>query len=297
MQLLVNLIVQNITPNYTDLQWVILDQENFLKNIVKEPIKGFNLYYSENPESLVKVNQEIIDGYFYHHVTFNYDKFKNHYYKIELVTDSDKKIESPIMTIYPKMLKAMFNVMRTHLFELVCNVSDIVNIPVLFYQKRTSGILCSSCGINKSMGSIRSKCPTCEGTGYEGGYYPPVLAWVDYKNANNKDVQDQGVIKMQPSNRIATTSSFFIVPKVNDYFRELIPPFRLYCVGQIAQESETGNQPVSTIMAVQQEDSNHPLYGKKVPFSKSLNNRIYWDKMFLQINEIRNEIRAAINAS
>lgn len=291
-ELLVKFLVKNITPNYIDLAWELLDEKYWFENIIKnQPIKGFNVYYGESPESLFKINNEVIDGYSFRHITFNYDKFKNHYYKIEMVMENEVKYASPLMNIFPQMLKSALSIMRTHVFKLVATISEVVPTPVLFYQRRTSGVLCPLCGIDKKIGNIRSNCPTCLGTGYEGGYYKPVLAWVNSMAATNKDVSDQGVIKMQNSGKPVNTSSFFIVPKVNDFYRELTSPFRLYCVNSINQETESGNAPVSIVMTVTHEDSFHPLYSQKIPFIEELNKKIYWDRMYEQIDEIRNKIR------
>jgi hypothetical protein len=292
MELLVNLIVKNITPNYTDLSWEFLDEDYWMKTVLKGiAVKGFNIYYSENPESLVKINQEIIDGFNYRHVTFNYDVFKNHYYQVELLTHNDKSFLSPIMTIFPKLFKGVFNTMRTHVFKLVGTLSGIKSTPVLFYQRRTTGVLCPSCGITKSMGSIRGDCPTCTGTGYLGGYYPATLAWVNSMTATNESVEDQGIMKVHSSSKVVNTSSFFLKPKVNDLYREITPPFRLFCVSAISQETESNNAPVSIIMNVNLEESGHPLYSSKIPFIPELSNKIYWDTMYRQIDEIRSSTR------
>lgn len=282
-----------INPTSVKVAWDILNYEEItnIKSDKPNLIKGFNILFCESPSGpFVRVNSELITESFYKHISFNYSKFKNYYYILEAEFHDGKKEKSGTLTIYPQQLKAMRTILNVHVFDTMSGVSQIKNTPVIFYQSRTSGQACSRCVINKNIGSIASGCPVCDGTGYEGGYYNPILAWVDYKQAFSLSKNESNIMTEENSTQLITTSAFFLVPKPGDYFREIFPPNRLYSVVQILQRSEDSNKPISVTFSVQEELSQHPLFKKEIP-QIEFPDKFYYNKIFTSYEEYSNIFR------
>lgn len=282
----VNFSPKQFNPTSALLSWEVLNT-----NFGDRFIKGFNILFSESPNAEFSiVNETLIDALEFKHVNFNYTKGKNFYYKIQAVLSDDSVEESSILKIFPDQFLSMKTIMQVHMFQTMSGVSQIKNTPVIFYQKRTSGVECPRCGINKKIGNVSSKCIVCYGTGYDGGYYPPVLAWIDYKQSFGLSLEKSALMKTHTSSQIITTSAYFLVPRPEDYFRELFVPNRLFSVVEIMQRSEDGNRPMSITFSAKEENSQHPLYLKDVPYIE-FPDRVYYNKVFEVYDEFNNRIK------
>lgn len=101
---------------------------------------------------------------------------------------------------------------------------DVVGIPTFILLERKDGPYCSECFDRVSKKRIKSHCATCYGTNYVGGYYAPLLKYVDFSpDVKSKIVQDLG--EMQPGESQIT-----------------LPPYPLLRSGDVIVEAVSGER-------------------------------------------------------
>jgi hypothetical protein len=255
--------VNSITPVQTKVEWVLEEQPDTCE---VAPVEGFNLYYNEVPNRfLVKLNDEPIATTTFTHNTAKYSKFPRGYYQIEGILPDGSTLKSRVFDIYhpfdrtgSKMSKEfMFFSMMRHGRE------RIDNIPVYVFARKGFGTDLCKCAV-EGFGPLKSKCPDCLGTGFKGGFQCPVLSFVVYGQPFGRQETHTGPRKAQESTNMATAAAEICMINPNDYYREILPPFRLFCVENV-QATEYNGRPVLLNMVVQQEESAHPLWQKDLP--------------------------------
>jgi hypothetical protein len=74
---------------------------------------------------------------------------------------------------------------------------DVTGIPTFVLLEKKDGVYCTECFDRISKKRIKSHCQTCFGTNYVGGFYRPILKYIDFSPDNkSKVVQQLG--EMQP---------------------------------------------------------------------------------------------------
>lgn len=63
---------------------------------------------------------------------------------------------------------------KTIMHRLCLTLERYSGVQGVLLRKRTSGTLCKYCTDDSILAQEVTYCPHCEGTGYEGGYYPPI---------------------------------------------------------------------------------------------------------------------------
>lgn len=102
-----------------------------------------------------------------------------------------------------------------HLFAY----EHVHGVPVFIYPKKKEGDRCTNCWDKVLKRVTISKCQTCYGTGFMGGYYPPMPAWVDINpDPANAQVMEFGV--REPSQTDIAFTNFPIL-QLGDVILEL----------------------------------------------------------------------------
>jgi len=159
------------------LRWELEHTNQNLKNLV------FNVFRGESPSELKQINplplpaagrNEYID-----YTALLKDVTKTYYYQLQanelncgriIQTFSSDIIEledtPDLMSLY---------ILEEHLFAH----QYVYGVPALIYTKKTEGPRCE-CWDEVLKRVIKSNCSKCKGTGFIGGYYPPVSVWMDF---------------------------------------------------------------------------------------------------------------------
>jgi hypothetical protein len=276
------------SPNSVRLDWEV--PVDFFNS--SNPIIGFNVYYTESPNNTFsKINDEVVcpgeiaDGYItgsFKHIGEFYNKFVRGYYKIEALHDLKYPIThyesdislSDMLDIYGTRDVYSEVMLERDMFGLMSSV-DPLTIPAALFLKKTTGILCSRCGVSKKIGNAQGKCFECLGTGFTGGYYLPVLGYIDH--VSNLEMQQslENVGRSQEYSTTIRTSSAFALLRPDDYIRELTPPNRLFCIGSAA-DTEFITRPLTYFLPCKLEYSEHPLWQIDVPNTKELLDPKVW---------------------
>ena len=56
----------------------------------------------------------------------------------------------------------------------------VYGVPAVIYTKKAEGFRCEECWDNVLKRQTNSHCERCYGTGFIGGYYQPIPAWIDF---------------------------------------------------------------------------------------------------------------------
>lgn len=232
-------------------------------------IKGFNLFYSETPtqrSAWCLLNQDglLLESKF-DHCLVNFSKFTRGYYWLETVLNTGEKIISKKFDGYmpeDPYVNEMY----------VDNVFDVMafpeygsgHIPCFIYPRRYSGDQCK-CRSSSRQGVAVDKCQECFGVGYKGGYFPPVLAFLDYDTTSNRYSRQENIRTTQDTQMVARTSCYFTIVNPEDVIREIFPPHRLWHVKDMPQVYEYNLRPISQSMTLKLVDSGHPIYEIPTP--------------------------------
>lgn len=226
-------------------------------------VAKFNVYYRETSSTpWVLLTPDGISDLRFTHRNPNYDKFQRGHYKLEAVLISGVT-ESREVDLFSKATVYDNRLIRAELFDLMSNVNSLV-MPAVAYQRRLSGDPCPRCGPDVSIGALQGKCPVCFGTSWIGGFYCPILLYLSFSEIIRNETSHPGDRFIQESMNQIRTSAGFGFLKVGDYIREILPPNRLWAVASEAH-SESNNRPLSYLLGVKQEESNHPLYLRVLP--------------------------------
>lgn len=266
----VDFIVREVGRVNNKIAWQVKNSE-YLSKKYDSLIKGYNIYFANSVnDSFVKVNESLIDDCFYVHILYNYTKFNSMYYRIEAELFNGVKVQSDNLDIFPSKSLTYYTMMRNDVFDLMKQTPSHEPIPVLFYSLKTSGEKCTRC--NYEQGS----CLYCLGTGINGGYYNPVLAYIKYTQPFQKLVEQNTYIKTESSSQFIHTSAYFISPKPGDHFKEIHSPNRLFMISSAAADSEWGGKPLSYNCPAILQDSYHPIYNIELPLL-DLKQKVYYD--------------------
>lgn len=114
-----------------------------------------------------------------------FSKWRRWYYKIEAVGPGPVTVFSPVFTLvvpFPTrqgLVAAEIRRNRKILLEGIGITPGTIGIRCLFYARRTFGNRCAECWdfVKRQVGNDR--CLICFGTGFTGGYLPPLALYVN----------------------------------------------------------------------------------------------------------------------
>jgi hypothetical protein len=101
---------------------------------------------------------------------------------------------------------------------------DVTGVPAFILLEKKDGAYCGECFDRVSKKRIKSHCLTCYGTNYTGGFYTPMLKYIDFSpDVKSKVIQELG--EMQPGQSQVT-----------------LPPYPLLRSGDILVEAISGER-------------------------------------------------------
>ena len=98
------------------------------------------------------------------------------YYRVGYVDQLKDKIyySNPIREGVGNLSTRDKRYIKTILHRMCLTLDRYSGVHGVLLHKRTSGTICQHCTDDSILAQEVTYCPHCEGTGYEGGYYPPI---------------------------------------------------------------------------------------------------------------------------
>lgn len=126
------------------------------------------------------------------------------YYKLVIQRISTQETtESELFTFEGELDLIGLYIVEEHNFLL----EDTIGVPSLIYQRRRGGIRCPKCFDELQSKRTLSKCNSCFGTNWVGGFYRAIDSYVDYSpNPKTVDITPWG--EMQPNESQVLLSNF-----------------------------------------------------------------------------------------
>lgn len=137
----------------------------------------FNIYRSTSPEDDFDVIASFIRQPFYTDNTGDfYDENIRYYYKVEGYQDDGTLVsqDGPETLMY----NTMDNIANKLIYEATVNLRVMNNPPVYFLLKKRVGVPCTECYNPVTKRPRYANCTVCNGTGYVGGYHPPLISMI-----------------------------------------------------------------------------------------------------------------------
>lgn len=105
---------------------------------------------------------------------------KGPYYKLQLTKDDEITIypEKGIHVTYPPNLLVMQRYNQLNLYN------KLYGTAVFYYQKKTTGSRCTHCYDEVTHKVLTSDCQYCYGTGFVGGFHPPLQLYITITQEN-----------------------------------------------------------------------------------------------------------------
>ena len=157
-------------PNFITIQW---DYQPANTNNL------FEIYYSENPQKNFRLLATLPgdrNHYMSHEINLH-SEARTIYFFIRCVKPDGSSEDSKIFSnTGDREIRYAAHVME----RLALELKRLNGIATLYFQKRTIGEHCPECWDPVARRSTNSRCLTCYGTGIKGGYYDPILIYVNY---------------------------------------------------------------------------------------------------------------------
>jgi hypothetical protein len=175
---------------------------------------------------------------------------------------TQEEIASPVMSLTGDLDLVGLYIVDEENFRL----QDTAGTPCLVYSRRRGGIPCGRCFDPVQKKRTISNCKTCYGTNWEGGYYKPVEAWIDF-NASSKDLAQSQWGETQENTSPIQLSNFPIL-MTGDVIREMRDA-RMWRVGPV-RETQRHRVPMTQVAQVQEIHPKDPEYSIPVDEMKLL---------------------------
>lgn len=186
------------------------------------------------------------------------NKNRRYYYVIKIVdADTDDVQESSVVTVSPAPDLIALDIVRRERLLL----RWYTKTKCYFLLARTFGTYCHECYDNTKRRTIKSKCTTCHGTGFEGGFFDPIPGYIDIApHPLIQQVTNFGPIQSIVSS--AWTTNYPLL-KINDYVVELDTGLR-WRVNQIGYNEKT-RFVTKQILGLSQEPRGSIIYNIDMP--------------------------------
>lgn len=224
----------------------------------------FFIYRGESPGELFRINQSPIPGntrYEYIDYTPKMIRLDKRYYYQVIATEvyngtPVQEFKSRIFTFEDELDFIGLYVVEEHLYKH----RHVTGMPSLIYKEKKEGERCTCWDAVLKRPTI-SNCVNCKGTGFIGGYYYPIEAWIEY-NPDPKvaQVTDIGVTRISK-----TEFQFTNYPELElgDIILEL-EPHRFWRISNVrnTEKNRTSLIQVGTLDEVNRSDIEQQI---KVP--------------------------------
>jgi hypothetical protein len=185
-------------------------------------------------------------------------KFKPMYYQVRaLIANHPAVSNTAAITNAPDETVLRFQ--RRERFQL----GKYDGVPAFVYTRRRTGQVCPRCVGDKEMGDLGVDCMTCFGTGFRGGYYPPVPIYVAHQDLKTEGSNiQQNYVKDSSSTNLWTSNWTIMSPE--DVVIEMSPPNQVWRVTGM-QKSERFRAPSRQIFTANEADKGHAIYRLPIP--------------------------------
>lgn len=190
---------------------------------------SFNVFKSPTEYGpWVLLNEVPVTGNFFKDTTtLDFSKFNNSFYLVDAFIPNGKVIRS-----FP----ATWNNKRSSFVEIRAQeiqrrelllLTKFVGVKSLIFRKRTFGTRCRNCWDPRIEKITKDHCELCQGTSFEGGYFPPFESLLQYDpTPNQASLSYSG--RIEPNIIPAWTVSF---PEINTFDVIVrLPDFKAYRV-------------------------------------------------------------------
>ena len=128
-------------------------------------------------QTFERINKSPIDETFFVYEQLNtITPLRDTYYRVGYVDQlKDKTYYSdPVREGVGNLSKRDLHYIKTILHRMCLTLERYSGVKGVLLHKRTSGELCPECTDTSVIAQEVAYCPFCEGTGFKGGYYPPI---------------------------------------------------------------------------------------------------------------------------
>ena len=190
--------VYQTSPGVSIVHWSFKPTNEDLSGLVMEISRS----YAPN-DGFEKVGEAVYPQTYFRDVTLNvYDHWRDAYYRLSAVFQG-RTLEFGPATVgsdFPPQAREM-----TRRVEVELRFSGM---PMMVYLKR-QGPRCSACWDEFLKKATDARCPKCFATGYEGGFYEPVLTLGNFLPEEKRDLPE--TTRRQDSQTALKMSNFPLV--------------------------------------------------------------------------------------
>lgn len=219
------------------------------------------LHRSENPDGNFQLVNSLSwnQNSYYDAAVDTRSKNRRYYYVIKVVdVETNEVQESSAITISPTPDLIALDIMRRERLLL----RWYIKTKCYFLLARTFGTYCNECYDTTKRRNVKSKCTTCHGTGFEGGFFDPIPGYIDISpHPLIQQVTNFGPV--QPIATNAWTTNYPLL-KINDYIVEIDTGLR-WRVHQIGYNEKT-RFVTKQILGLSQESRGSIIYNIEMPY-------------------------------
>lgn len=180
------------------------------------------------------------------------------YYKVR-ATIGAQEVESNVADLGAPPDDTVLRLQRRERFQL----AKFDGFPAMLYSRRRSGARCPRCVGNPAQGSMGIECAMCFGTGFKGGYYPPMPLYVARQSLEQDGANlTENYVKESSTANFWTSNWAIVVPE--DVLIEMTPPNRVWRVTG-AQRTERRLAEIRQLLTVSEADKGSAVYRVPIP--------------------------------
>ena len=183
-------------------------------------------------------------------------KFEPAFYRIEAVI-GDARVRSNVAGLEAEPDVHVLALQKRERFKLAKD-----GIETLLFTRRRSGPRCPRCVI-PVQGATAPQCDICYGSGFAGGYYPPLPIYIAPDTLKVEGTQLRQEYVSEASNANLWTSNWTLIDP-EDVLIELRPPNHIWYVTSV-QRTQRRRKAVRQLLTVNEADPGGPLSRLPVP--------------------------------
>lgn len=185
-------------------------------------------------------------------------KFKPMYYQVR-ATISGRPCESNVAAITNAPNQDALRFQKRERFQL----AKFDGVPSMLYTRRRTGKPCHRCVGDKELGDFGIDCTICFGTGFDGGYYPPLPIYINHQTLKSEGANlQENLVKEDSTTNLWTSNWTIISPE--DILMEMLPPNYLWIITGVQKSTRRGAV-IRQIMTANEVDKGQVLYRLPIP--------------------------------